>query len=216
MLIIIKLHIAVVAFMPVMSLIVLPLLPPAMTACLDCLGFFKAAFVTGIFLFTRCCAGSRYSYFSIVPIMRLFAVYCVASGAFIPVFVIIMLHGKIVAESRYRAAALGANDRSCAGGLRSGVTAVVTGRPVSGEGQVVFAHGVVVIPHRAVSLVPAGEEVAGPFVGLNLIGNFPVLAEIPHRVFHLAAIQCKGDLVVVTATRFFPNNAQRAACDIEA
>lgn len=80
---------------------------------------------------------------------------------------IMLLYEEIATESRNRAAAIGG-----AFGLCSGVTAVVAGGPVGGEGQVVFAHGIVVVP-LILAIIPAGGEVASPESGTIWLEIFP-------------------------------------------
>ena len=111
-----------------------------------------------------------------------------------------------------RAAADGAGRASCAGGLRPGVSAVVTLVPVGGEGQVAGDGVGGVIPRCAVSLVPAAEGVARAGGGLDLVGDCPILEEIARCVVHRAVCRGEGDFVVGAAirTRLVSDDAQGA------
>ena len=109
------------------------------------------------------------------------------------------------------AAADGAGGGGRAGGLRPGVSAVVTLVPVGGEGQVAGDFVVCVIP-LGFAVVPAIEDVARAGGGLDLVGDRPILEEIAHRVVHRAVCRGEGDFVVgaATRTRLVFNDAQGA------
>ena len=120
---IIILHIAigVEALMPMMRRIVLPRLIPVVTARLNRLVFFKAAFVAGKYLLACRHAGGLYGHLAAVPIMRILVIPCITAGAFFPMGVIIMLPygcGEIVTQSRDCAAADRAGNGLRAGELR--------------------------------------------------------------------------------------------------
>lgn len=100
-------------------LIAVSSLMAVMPPCMNRLDFCHHAFVTGICIFATIHTGRRGCGHAVVPIVRLFAVYCVTARAFLPVFVAIMLlFGEVVTESRNRSAALGADNRSRAVGDR--------------------------------------------------------------------------------------------------
>ena len=120
---IVILHIAVgiQALMPVMRRIVLPRLIPAVTARLNRLVFYRAAFVTGIYSFALRQAGRRHGHIAAVPIMRVLVILCITAGAFLPVGVPVMMPygcGEIVTQSCDRAAADRAGNGLRAGELR--------------------------------------------------------------------------------------------------
>jgi len=72
-----------------------------------------------------------------------------------------------------------------------------------------------VLPHRTVSLAPAGEDVARAGVRFDLAGDILALEEIARCVFHRAARQIEGDCAVIMTvytSRFFANDAQGAVC----
>ena len=120
---IVILHIAVgiQALMPMMRRIVLPCLIPAVTARLNRLVFFKAAFVAGKYSVALRQAGRRYGLPAAVPIMRILLVPCITAGAFLSMGVIIMMPygcGEIVTQSRDCAAADRAGNGIRAGELR--------------------------------------------------------------------------------------------------
>lgn len=128
--VIIDLIVAVAAVMPMMRLIMLPIRQNVVTFRLYRLGFGCTAFVAGICFFSCRSTGGRNGNFARVPIVRLFAVYCVAAGAFIPMFVLVMLlHGKIVTESLNSTAALCADDGGRTIRIFSRMSAVVANCP---------------------------------------------------------------------------------------
>ena len=82
---------AVDALMPVMRLVGVPLLFPAVAGGVDLLCLFPAAFVTGKCFFARICTGRLCRYLAIVPIMgTLFIIYPTA-GILFPVLVFVTL-----------------------------------------------------------------------------------------------------------------------------
>ena len=82
---------AVGALMPVMRLVGVPLLFPAVAGGVDLLCLFPAAFVTGKCFFARICTGRLCRYLAIVPIMgTLFIIYPTA-GILFPVVVSVTL-----------------------------------------------------------------------------------------------------------------------------
>ena len=77
--------------MPVMRLVGVPLLFPAVAGGVDLLRLFPAAFVTGKCFFARICTGRLCRYLAIVPIMgTLFIIYPTA-GILFPVLVFVTL-----------------------------------------------------------------------------------------------------------------------------
>ena len=89
--IILHITIGVEALMPMMRRIVLPCLIPAVTARLNRLVFFNAAFVAGKYSVALRQAGRRYGHLSIVPNMRVLLVPCITAGAFLPMGVPVMM-----------------------------------------------------------------------------------------------------------------------------
>ena len=155
--IILYIAIGIEALMPVMRRVVLPLLRPAVTVCLNRLNFCRAAFVTGKYFFTCCHAGGLYGHLAAVPIVRVLIILCLTAGAFLPMDVYIMLPqgcGEIVTESRNFAAAGSADDRCRAGRLRPRVSAVVANRPPCRDRQNLRGH------LCREFTVPAGEDIA--------------------------------------------------------
>ena len=119
--VILYIAIGVEALMPMMRRIVLPCLIPAVTARLNRLVFFKAAFVAGKYSVALRQAGRRYGHLSIVPYMRVLVILCITAGAFLPMGVPVMMPygcGEIVPQSRDCAAADRAGNGIRAGELR--------------------------------------------------------------------------------------------------
>ena len=119
--VILHITIGVEALMPVMRRIVLPCLIPSVTVCLNRLVFYRAAFVTGKYFVALRQAGRRHGHIAAVPIMRALVILCITADAFFPMGVIIMMPygcGKIVTQSRDRAAAGRAGNGIRAGELR--------------------------------------------------------------------------------------------------
>ena len=82
---------AVGALMPVMRLVGVPLLFPAVAGGVDLLRLFPAAFVTGKCFFARICTGRLCRYLAIVPIMGAPVSFCTTAGILFPVVVSVTL-----------------------------------------------------------------------------------------------------------------------------
>ena len=82
---------AVDALMPVMRLVGVPLLFPAVAGGVDLLRLFSAAFVTGKCFFARICTGRLCRYLAIVPIMGAPVSFCTTAGILFPVVVFVTL-----------------------------------------------------------------------------------------------------------------------------
>ena len=152
--IILHITIAVLALMPMMRRIVLPLLPPVVTACINRLDFGRVALAAGKCFLARYHAGGRNRNYTVVPIVRLHIRRCIAAGALIPVLVSIrFLFGEIVTQSLDRAAADRADHRVRAGG-RLGAAGVVANRPQCRDRHILGGH------LCREFLVPACEDIA--------------------------------------------------------
>ena len=82
---------AVGALMPVMRLVGVPLLFPAVAGGVDLLRLFPAAFATGKCFFARICTGRLCRYLAIVPIMGAPVSFCTTAGILFPVVVFVTL-----------------------------------------------------------------------------------------------------------------------------
>ena len=82
---------AVGALVPVMRLVGVPLLFPAVAGGVDLLRLFPAAFVTGKCFFARICTGRLCRYLAIVPIMGAPVSFCTTAGILFPVVVSVTL-----------------------------------------------------------------------------------------------------------------------------
>ena len=82
---------AVGALVPVMRLVGVPLLFPAVAGGVDLLRLFPAAFVTGKCFFARICTGRLCRYLAIVPIMGAPVSFCTTAGILFPVVVFVTL-----------------------------------------------------------------------------------------------------------------------------
>ena len=82
---------AVGALVPVMRLVGVPLLFPAVAGGVDLLCLFPAAFVTGKCFFARICTGRLCRYLAIVPIMGILFIIYPTAGILFPVLVSVTL-----------------------------------------------------------------------------------------------------------------------------
>jgi len=187
--IILHITIGVDALMPMMRCIVLPCLIPTVTARLNRLVFFKAAFVAGKYSVALRQAGRRYGHLSIVPNMRVLLVPCITAGAFLPMSVPVMMPygcGEIVPQSRDCAAADRAGNGIRAGELR-GVAGVVALRP--------YRRRLGILKHRLriIKPCPAAENISC-FDGVFGRKRRLLSAQNSLRIHRAAAVGVEGQI----------------------